>query len=276
MKITISQENSSPIEIEIAERSNENLCPERSQEFFLVDMALGFLVFYLICILISIPFTIANNVKDKKLLKIAESMISKMTESEKTEIKKFVDTILSTQKTVEEQVAKKFKELVMKHTKAAGLKTRDYSTNISDRDDLILKDNTEKEVKALYKKIIKILNDTTGKASLTAAYEIDESFVIEGYYAGFDEIGDNDVMLDKTGKAFDAVEKELEPMLSSIVIDKSKFSLSGGADFDEYESCPDKGKDGLKIWAFSMALDVNRKYINKVFKPLFDRCKLIK
>lgn len=284
MKIIISQENSSPIEIDIADnkpavKSQENLYPERSQEFFLADMAIGFLVFYLICCLISIPFIIADKTKNKKLFKIAETMVSKMSESEKTEIKKFIDNILSTQIMVEEQITKKLREAVVKHTKAKGLKTYNHNTNVSSRDGLMIKDNSEKSVKELYKNVIKVLNDTTNKATLTSDYEIDECFIIEGYYAGFDTDGDNDDMLDKTNKAFAAVEKEIPSILSSIPIDKSKFSLDGGQDFDEYESCPDgneKRGDGFKCWALTVSLSVNKKYISKVFKPLFDKCKSIK
>lgn len=280
MKIIISQENSSPIEIDIADnkpavKSNENLHPERSQEFFLADMAIGFLVFYLICCLISIPFTIANKTKDKKLLKLAENMISKMSDSEKAEIKTFVDTVLSTQKLVEEQITKKYREVVVKHTKANGLKTYNHNSNVSVLNDLMIKDNSEKSIKELYKKVIKVLNDTTGKTELYTEYEIDEGFIIEGYY----DDDNNDAMLDKTHKAINAVDKEISSVLSAVSIDKSKFSLDGGQDFDEYESCPngdEKRGDCQKYWSFTVDLSVNKKYISKVFKPLFDKCKTIK
>jgi len=281
MKIIISQEGSSPIEIDIADnknpaiKSNENLCPERSQEFFLVNMAIGFLIFYLVCCLISIPFTVANKTKDKKLLKLAENMISKMSDSEKAEIKKFVNTVLFTQKLVEEQITKKYKEVVVKHTKANGLKTYNHDVEVSVRNGLMIKDDSEKSIKELYKKIIKILNDTTEKTELHTEYEIDDGFIIEGYYDD-DNI---DAMLDKTHKAINAVEKEIPFVLSAVSIDKSKFSLDGGQDFDEYESCPngdEKRGDCQKYWGFTVNLSVNKKYISKVFKPLFDKCKTIK
>ena len=280
MKIIISQENSSPIEIDIADnesavKSNENLCPERSQEFFLADMAIGFLVFYLICCLISIPFIVTDKIKDKKLLKLAENMVSKMSDSEKAEIKKFIDIVLSTQKSVEEQITKKYREVIVKHTKSNGLKTYNHDVKIFVMNDLIIKDNSEKSIKELYKKVIKILNDTTGKTELYTEYEIDGGFIIEGYY----DDDNNDAMLDKTLKAINAVEKEIPSVLSTVLIDKSKFSLDGGQDFDEYESCPngnEKRGDCQKYWSFTVNLLVNKKYISKVFKPLFDKCKSIK
>ena len=283
MKITISQEGSSPIEIDIADnkpavKSNENLYPERSQEFFLADIAIGFLVFYLICCLISIPFIVSDKKQNKKLLKIAEDMISKMSESEKVEIKKFVDTILSTQKSVEEKITKKYKEVVVKHTKANGLKTYNHDVKVSVLNDSIIKDNSENSIKALYKKIIKVLNDTTGKTELYTEYEFDAGFIIEEYYER-DDSDHYDDTSDKTLKAINAVEKEIPSVLSAVSIDKSKFNLDGGQDFDEYESCPNGNEDRgdcQKYWSFTVNLLVNKKYISKVFKPLFDKCKSIK
>jgi hypothetical protein len=269
MKITISQENSSPISITIP----DNKQPEvKSQEGFVTSFILGILIFQIICCLIATPFIVAATIKDKKAFNKAKEMIAEMSESEKREIKKFINNVFITQKTIQEQISKKFKDIIDKKIKNCKLNTCNHKLQIFP-DGEIIKDLSEKSIKEFYKQIVYVLNDNTGKQSLSSTYDIELSFVIKKYYTD-----DNDVMLDKYQNLVDNAYKDIKnELLSSISIDKSIFSLDFVDVIEEGESCPD-GSDGdcFKILYTVIELTIDKKYINKVFKPLFDKCKLIK